>query len=118
MANLPTTTVSQDQKFYNSYFNRVLDINPATYNEIYNFFRSRTGSRTAAQSLTDMMIALTYKNNLDPNRMLLEFQKSTDNSSYKALMLSFFNSQKGPTNKLGFRSSVSHNQHISRAILP
>jgi hypothetical protein len=118
MANIPVTTIDQEQTFFNSYFNKSMQINPVQYNEIFNFFRSRTGSRNAALSLTDMLIALTYKNNLDPNRMILEFQKSTDSSNYKKLMISFFNSQKGPTSKLGFRSSVSSNQTISRTILP
>jgi hypothetical protein len=118
MANIPVTSVDQEQTFFNSYFNQSLQIDPVQYNEIFNFFRSRTGSRSAALSLTDMLIALTYKNNLDPNRMLLEFQKTTDSSSYKKLIISFFNSQKGPTSKLGFRNTASTNQTISRAILP
>jgi hypothetical protein len=117
MANIPVTTVEQEQTFFNSYFNQSMQVNPVQYNEIFNFFRSKTGSRSAAQSLTDMLIALTYQNNLDPNRMLVEFQKTSDSSTYKKLMIGFFNSQKGPTSKLGFRNTVNSNQTISRAIL-
>lgn len=119
MANLPNTTDSNStQTFFNGYFNQAVQISQAIYEQVYGYFYRKTGSKTAAESLTQMLLSLTYNNSLDPIKMMTEFEKSGDVSSYKRLLLSFFNSTKGSTSKLGYRSNRSQNQYVSRTILP
>lgn len=119
MANLPVTTNTQStQSFFNGYYNQPIQLHPGIFEQVYAYFMNKTNSKSAANSLTQALLSLTYNTSLDPIKLLVEFEKSPDISSFKTLLISFFNSTKGATSKLGFKTNINQNPYISRTILP
>lgn len=107
-------TVSQE--FFNGYYNQSMPVNPDIYNQVYSFFLSKTDSVDAAKQLTQNVMILTYNNRLDPLSIINDFKKSANDSELKTLMISFFNSFRGPTSKIGFSNAVNVNQWVQRNI--
>ena len=91
---------------------------PNVYNQVYAFFKSKTGSDTAAQQLTQNIMILTFNNKLDPLQIIKDFDKAASESDLKTLLIAFFNSLRGPTSKIGYSNTIFTNQWVQRNILP
>lgn len=115
--NLPNTTNSTTRQFFNGYFDQSISINPDVYNQIFSFFSSKTASKAAAEQLTQSVMILTYNNKLDPLHVIRDFNKATSQSELKNLMVTFFNSFRGPTSKIGYSNDIVVNQWVQRNIL-
>ena len=113
--NLPDPQ-SQTESFFNGYYSQQISMNPNVYNQIYSFFVGKTESAAAAQQLTQTVMILTYNNNLDPLQVLKDFNKAASSSDFKTLLITFFNSFRGPTSKIGYSNTVFKNQWIQRNI--
>jgi hypothetical protein len=113
--NLPDKA-SQTQQFFNGYFNQQITMNSDVYNQVYSFFVSRTTSASAANQLTQTVMVLTYNNKLDPLAIIRDFSKASNNSEFKTLLVTFFNSLRGPTSKIGFANNTYQNQWVQRNI--
>ena len=114
--NLPNTT-STTQQFFNGYFNQPVTMQPDVYNTVYSFFKNATESDAAAETLTKNVMVLTYNNNLDPLQIIKDFGKAATQSELKTLLISFFNSLRGPSSKIGFSNKTNANQWVQRNIL-
>ena len=101
MANTPTTQITDTQVFFNGYFNQPLQVSDAVWQQIYGYFYNLTNSADAANALAQSVISLTYNNNLNPLDLIKQFQQNPNSNSVKTLLISFFNSIKGSTSKLG-----------------
>jgi hypothetical protein len=115
--NLPSSS-TVTQQFFNGYFNQTITMNQDVYNQVYSFFVSKTTSASAAQQLTQTVMILTYNNKLDPLQVIADFSKAASTSELKNLLITFFNSLRGPTSKIGFGNQPSTNQWVQRNILP
>lgn len=115
--NLPNSTTTT-QQFFNGYYNQPVTMQPDVYNTVYAFFLSKTNSDAAAQTLTQNIMVLTYNNNLDPLQIIKDFDKVASSSELKTLLITFFNSLRGPTSKIGYSNNTYQNQWVQRNIIP
>lgn len=118
MANITETLdPNSSQTFFNGYFSQPVQVDQAVYGQVLTFFQNRSGSYLVAESLAQALVTLCYNNSLDPLVMLTEFDKATNDSQLKQLLLSFFNATKGATSKLGYSNIRQQNKYVSRTIL-
>ena len=118
MANTPTATNPySSQTFFNGYFSQPVQVSSAVWGQVYGYFFSLTGDADAANSLAQAVISLTHNNKLDPIATLQEFQKDATSSNVKNLLISFFNSSKGPTSKIGYKNNNSIAPNVARNLL-
>jgi hypothetical protein len=117
MANTPTTQITDTQVFFNGYFNQPLQVSDAVWQQIYGYFYNLTNSADAANALAQSVISLTYNNNLNPLDLIKQFQQNPNSNSVKTLLISFFNSIKGSTSKLGYQKPSSVSPVVSKNIL-
>ena len=113
--NLPDSQ-TQTQEFFNGYYSQQISMNPNVYNQIYSFFVNKTESESAAKQLTQTVMILTYNNNLDPLQILKDFNKAASDSDFKTLLITFFNSFRGPTSKIGYSNNTFKNEWVHRNI--
>jgi len=115
--NLPTQSTTTQQAFNSLVINNV-KVNPDVYEQLINFFKNRTSSESAAKVLAQSVITLTYENDLDPLKILKEFDIAANDSELKILLIAFFNGLRPSTSKLGFTNTKVTNQWVRRNILP
>jgi hypothetical protein len=113
--NLPTPT-TPTQQFFDGYFNQTISIDPDVYQRVYSFFLNKTASDAAAKQLAQNVIALTYNNKIDPISVINDFDKAAGSSELKTLLITFFNSLRGPTSKIGYGNTKFTNQWVQRNI--
>jgi hypothetical protein len=123
MANIPsptaiTTTDLSTDAFFNGYFSQTIQVSDAVWGQIYGYFIGLTKNSESANALSQAVIAICYNNNLDPLTLLTEFQANPVQSNVKTLLISFFNSTKGSTSKLGFKNNLNTSKYIERNLLP
>jgi hypothetical protein len=117
MANIPTGQQTDTQVFFNGYFSQPLQVSDDVWGQVYGYFLTLTNSTDAASALAQSIITLSYNNNLNPLDLLKKFQENPDSSSVKNLLVSFFNSAKGATSKLGYKKLNSTAPTVVRNIL-
>jgi hypothetical protein len=118
MANIPSTTQPTDTKvFFNGYFSQPMQVSDAVWGQVYGYFYTLTNSSDAAGALAQSVIALTYNNNLEPLTVLQQFQAAPNSTNIKELLISFFNSAKGSTSKLGYKRNNATAPLVSRNII-
>ena len=115
--NLPTPPAAT-QQFFNGYYNQPVTMQSDAYDTVYAFFKSNTASDAAAQTLTKSIMVLTNNNNLDPIKIINDFSKAGSQSELKTLLITFFNSLRSSTSKIGFSNNTYSNQWVQRNILP
>jgi hypothetical protein len=119
MANLPNTVSSTSPEiFFNGYFSQPLQVSDAVWGQVYGYFLTVTNDAASASALAQAIIALTYNNNLNPLTVISQFQAAPNSSNVKQLLISFFNSAKGPTSKLGYTRNNTVSPNVSRNIIP
>ena len=114
--NLPETGTAS-QNFISGYYTQPPTMNPDVYNQVLAFFRSKTESDAAAQKLAQTVMILTYNNSLDPIKVIKDFSKAASESEYKVLLITFFNSTRGNTSKVGYNNFLYQNKWVQRNIL-
>lgn len=117
MANLPLTNPTDVQAFFNGYFTQPIQVSDAVWQQVYGYFYNITNDVNAAAALAQNVITLTYNNNLNPLDLIKNFQSNPNQNNVKNLLISFFNSVKGPTSKLGFNKNTTVSASVSRTII-
>jgi len=112
------TNLPDSQNYTTSLLSTSLNIDGEIYNQVFAFFSSKTNSVPAAQQLTQSVLTLTYNNNVDPLKIITEFNKAANDSELKTLLIAFFNSLRPSTSKIGFGINNQTNEWIQRNILP
>jgi len=118
MANLPINGQTDTQNFFNGYFTQPIQISDAVWQQVYGYFYTLTQDVEAASALAQNVIALTYNNKLNPLDLIQKFQANPSSNNIKTLLISFFNSVKGPTSKLGYNKNTATAPLVARNILP
>jgi hypothetical protein len=108
---------TKTQTFFNGYFTQPIQISETIYQQVYNFFLAKMKDASAAGSLTQAVLTLTYNNNLNPLDVIADFGKAADSSDLKQLLLSFFNATKGSTSKLGYQVNQNTSAFAKRNIV-
>lgn len=117
MANIPNTQQTDTQVFFNGYFSQPLQVSDAVWGQVYGYFFTLTKNSDAASALAQSVITLTYNNNLNPLDLIQQFQANPNSNNIKNLLVSFFNSAKGATSKLGYKKNNSIPPSVARNIL-
>ena len=118
MANLPSTSQPQNtQVFFNGYFSQPIQVSDAIWGQVYGYFYDLTKNAETASVLAQSIITLTYNNNLEPLAVLQQFQSAPNSNNIKNLLISFFNSAKGPTSKLGYKNINATPVNVARNII-
>ena len=115
-SSLPNNT-TETQQFFNTFNGKQFTVDSSTYNQIYNFFRSRSTSDLAAQQLTQYLIIMTYNNKLNPLTIINQLSTDTTND-IKSLVITFFNGTRDAYSKLGFANANITNFWVDRNIIP
>ena len=115
---ITTATDLSTDAFFNGYFSQTIQVSDAVWGQIYGYFIGLTKNSESANALSQAVIAICYNNNLDPLTLLKEFQANPVQSNVKTLLISFFNSTKGSTSKLGFKNNLNTSKYIERNLLP
>jgi hypothetical protein len=119
MSNIPsTTTYDSSQTFFNGYFSQPIQTSADVWGQVYGYFLTLTKSADAANALAQSVISLTYNNNLNPLEVIQQFQTAPNSNNVKQLLISFFNSSKGATSKLGYKNNTSVSPNVARNLLP
>jgi hypothetical protein len=114
-SSLPNTT-TETQKFFNTSNGKQFTVDSNTYNQIYNFFRSRSTSDLSAQQLTQYLIIMTYNNKLNSLAIINQLATDTTND-IKSLVITFFNGTRDAYSKLGFSNASITNYWVDRNII-
>lgn len=115
--NLPNTNQNQNYKqLYNGVFVQAVPIDQNVYDIVYGFFLERTNFKEAADSLTQTLLSLSYNNKVDPLAVLKEFDKATNESDFKKIMISVFNAGRYPSSKIGYNKDSTPNKWVVRNI--
>jgi hypothetical protein len=114
--NLPTSNTNS-QVLFQSVIGTEINVSADIYDQVLTFFLTKTGSKIAAEQLTQSVLSLTYENSLDPLKILFEFNKAASNSELKTLLIAFFNSLRPATSKIGFSSNIQTNKWVQRNIV-
>jgi hypothetical protein len=118
MANIPSAiSGTSSQTFFNGYFTQPVQVSEAVYQQVYGFFLDKTRDSSAAQSLSQAVLSLTYNNNLDPLTLIADFNKASNESDLKQLLVAFFNATKGATSKLGYNQTKGTNKFVNKNIV-
>jgi hypothetical protein len=117
MANVPSGQTTNTQVFFNGYFSQPLQVSEAVWGQVYGYFLNLTNSSDAAAALAQSVITLTYSNSLNPLDLIQQFQTNPQSNNTKTLLISFFNSVKGATSKIGYKNNNSTAPIVARNIL-
>jgi hypothetical protein len=118
MSNTATNIKSTNtQTFFNGYFTQPIQISETVYQQVYNFFLTKMQDASAAGSLTQAVLTLTYNNNLNPLDVITDFGKAAGSSDLKQLLIAFFNATKGSTSKLGYQINQNTSTFAKRNIV-
>ena len=117
MTNTPASQNTDTSVFFNGYFSQPLQVSDALWGQVYGYFYTLTNSADAANALAQSVITLTYNNNLDPLAVLSQFQAAPNNTNIKQLLISFFNSAKGSTSKLGYKRNNTTAPTVAKNII-
>jgi hypothetical protein len=123
MANIPLpTSIGADTDlnasiFFNGYYSQPIQVSDNVWGQIYGYFIGLTNNSESANALSQAVVAICYNNGLDPLTLLKEFQANPAQNNVKNLLISFFNSTKGSTSKLGFKNNLTTNKYIERNLL-
>ena len=117
MANTPTTQQTDTQVFFNGYFSQPIQVSDALWGQVYGYFLTITNSTDAASALAQSVITLSYNNNINALDLIQKFQTDPKSNNTKALLISFFNSVKGSTSKLGYKNNNSTTPNVARNII-
>jgi hypothetical protein len=115
--NTPDTSVSENdaRRFFNNFYSQPLNVGPAG-DAILGFFEQYVSNQAAAKNLAAAVIYTATAQNLDPMIVLSEFQR-VPRGQLTSYLAAFLNSNRSPTSLLGFRSTQTTNQYITRTIL-
>ena len=119
-SNLQAPNLSNDQNNTPKYFNNFFGIDfaiGAANDAITAYFEKYTGNAESGKVLAATVIYTAQAQGIDPMTALNDFQKLTPNqlNSYLAAFLNF---TRVPTSLIGFKTSPSTSNYITRTILP
>jgi len=117
MANVPNNQVTDTQIFFNGYFSQPIQVSDAVWQQVYGYFLTLTNSSNAASAMAQAVITLTTNNNLSPLDLIQQFQANPQSNNTKSLLVSFFNSVKGSTSKIGYKKNNSTTPNVARNII-
>lgn len=118
MSTLPSinSEVQSLRLLFNGLYYQEVPVDEGTYDVIYGFFLDKTGLAEAADSLTQAVLAIGFKNNVNPIDIINDFNKAATVSDLKKIMIALFNGSKSPTSAIGYNKGITSNKWVARNI--
>jgi hypothetical protein len=120
LSNLPSKVNASDDstiKFFNTYYEKPLEIDAGTYDAMQGFFTGRGFEKVAAESVTMIIISQAKKDGYNPLQ-ILDTLKGLDNVEISALVAEIINYNRFKTSYLGYSLEFKINHEVERNILP
>ena len=115
--DLITTSNQPDaRKFFNNLNSQNFATGPAN-DAIVAFFEQRSTNAQAAKNLAAVVLYAAQSQNLDPMKVLADFQSMPD-GHLNSYLIALLNSNRVPTSMLGYRTGVKTNPLVARTIMP
>jgi len=109
-------TQDDARKYFNNLYAFPFNISPNNNDAINAFFEEYTGDRVAGDNLAAVVVYTALAQNINPMQVVSQFQQLPKNE-LNSYLTAFLNANRVPTSTLGFRSAVTTNQFVNRAIL-
>ena len=113
----PDTSIAQNdaRKYYNNFYSAQFSIGPAD-DAIVGFFEQYTQNKKAAKNLAAVVIYTAQAQNLDPMKVLSEFQQ-LPKGQLNTYLAAFLNANRAPTSVIGIKSTTNTSPLVTRSIL-
>jgi len=113
----PDTSIAQNdaRRYYNNFYSAQFSIGPAD-DAIIGFFEQYTQNKAAAKNLASVVIYTAQAQNLDPMKVLSEFQQ-LPKGQLNAYLAAFLNTNRAPTSMIGIKSTSNTNPLVQRSVL-
>jgi hypothetical protein len=106
-----------NRNLFNGTFYQNIPVSENVYSIVYSFFFDKTKLKESADALTQSLLTLSYNSNVNPIDIIQEFVKAPNDSDYKKLLISVFNTGKPNTSRVGFSNGTTINRWVSRNIV-
>lgn len=110
-------TENYNKNLFNGTFYQNIPVSENVYSIVYAFFFDKTKLKESADVLTQSLLTLSYNSNVNPVDIIQEFNKAPNDSDYKKLLISVFNTGKPNTSKIGFSNGTVLNRWVARNIV-
>lgn len=120
LSNLPNSNrLNNDStiKFFNTYYEKPIEIDSGTYDAMTSFFSSRGFEEAASESVATIIITQAKKDGYNPLQ-ILDTLKGLDSVEISALVAEIINYNRFKTSYLGYSLEFKVNHEIERNILP
>lgn len=113
----PDTSVSQNdaRKYFNNFYSLPFSIGPAD-DAIVGFFEQYTQNKKSAKNLAAVVIYTAKAQNIDPMRVLSEFQ-NMPKGELNSYLVAFLNTNRAPTSMIGIKVTTNTNPLVARSVL-
>ena len=106
-----------NKNLFNGTFYQNIPVSENVYSVVYAFFFDKTKLKESADALTQSLLTLSYNSNVNPVDIINEFNKAPNDSDYKKLLISVFNTGKPNTSRIGFSNGTTINRWVARNIV-
>jgi hypothetical protein len=114
--DLATTTATTTQQYFNNFYSAPFNVSANTNDAITAFFEEYSPNATAARNLAGAVIYTAIAQNLDPLKILSDFE-SLPRGQLNNYLVAFLNSTRVPTSVLGINNGTKTSPYITRTIL-
>jgi phosphopantothenoylcysteine synthetase/decarboxylase len=113
----PDTSIAQNdaRRYYNNFYSPQFSVGPAN-DAIVGFFEQYTQNKASAKNLAAVVIYTAQAQNLDPLRVLSDFQQ-LPKGQLNTYLAAFLNTNRAPTSVIGIKSTNNTNPLILRSVL-
>ena len=111
-----TATENNATKYFNNFYSIPFNVSSDTNDAITSFFEEYVPNAQAARNLASSVLYTAMAQNLDPLKVLSDFQ-SLPKGQLNNYLVAFLNTSRAPTSVLGINTGKKTGQYITRAIL-
>lgn len=108
---------SDPNKYFNNYFDQIIDISPEQHDAVVGFFETVTDNKESALALASAVIYTSNKQGADIMQVLDQFSKFS-RTELNGYLCMFLNLNRVGTSLLGVSNPAIKNQYVERSIRP
>jgi hypothetical protein len=111
------STSGNTQKYFNNFYAIKFDISSNANAAILAFFEQYADNKAAAKNLAAAVVYTALAQNIDPLKVLDDFQK-LPKGHINTYLIAFLNANRVPTSMLGLKDTTATSPYVLRTILP
>jgi hypothetical protein len=110
------SAVNNANKYFNNFYNTGFAVSAGANDAITGFFEQYSPNPQAAKQLASAVLYTALAQNLDPLKVLSEFE-ALPKGQLNTYLVAFLNTTREPTSVLGINHGTKTSPYITRAIL-